>query len=282
MESSNVYQTIELVAFSTFSAVFTNDTFTTQEATIKYILAQAVKSLFGNSVLVNYKMHNNNFAGTRLNIFDGLNGGIDFSQRQVSYNDQFGKVQRLQDLKYIWQDVTSFTDIRNFVENYPQIENNAKFIAMTPTAKTLARVQDYRVDKDTRENLNVTLQVEYDGINGTKIGSEFVKYSGLYQTRPYSTIPFAVVRLKNNRYEPNDVVNDSDIAGLVATVDQVAPYYNNGIQIILDDDYTFDTTSTYALVEKVGTAGASFVYKVLAIMGDRAGIVTADTVFIYY
>jgi hypothetical protein len=282
LESSNTYQTIELVAFSTFSAVFTNDTFTTQEATIKYILAQAVKSLFGKSVLVNYKMHNNNFAGTKLNIQDGVNDNVDFSQRNVSYTDQFGKVQRLQDLKYIWQDSDSFADIVNFVENYPQIENNAKFIEMTPTAKTLALVQDYRVDKDTRENLNVTLQVEYDGINGTKIGSEFVKYSGLYQTRPYSTIPFAVVRLKNNRYEPNDVVNDSDIAGLVATVDQVAPYYNNGIQIILDDDYTFDTTSTYALVEKVGTAGISFVYKVLAIMGDRSGIVTGDTVFIYY
>jgi hypothetical protein len=282
MESSNVYQTIELVAFSTFSAVFTNDTFTTSEANIKYILAQPVKSLFGNSVLVNYKMHNNNYAGTKLIIRDVANDSINFNQRQVSYTDQFGKVQRLLELVYIWQDNDSFTDIRNFVENYPQIENNTKFVAMTPTSKTLAKVIDYRVDKDTRENLNVTLQVEYDGINGTKIGSEFVKYSGLYQTRPYSTIPFAVVRLKNNRYEPNDVVNDSDIAGLVATVDQVAPYYNNGIQIILDDDYTFDTTSTYALVEKVGTAGASFVYKVLAIMGDRAGIVTSDTVFIYY
>jgi hypothetical protein len=91
------------------------------------------------------------------------------------------------------------------------------------------------------------------------------------------------VRLKNNRYEPNDVVNDSDIAGLVATVDSIVPYYNNGYQVILDDDdYTFDTTSTYALVEKVGTAGASFVYKVLAIMGDRSSLVETDTVFIYY
>jgi hypothetical protein len=283
LESSNTYQTIELVAFSTFSQVFTNDTFTTQEANIKYILAQPVKSLFGNSVLVNYKMHNNNFAGTKIIVTDGETlGGNNFLQRQVSYTDQFGKVQRLLELYYVWQDSDSFADIRNFVENYPQIENNTKFVEFTPTNKTLARVVDYRVDKDTRENLNVTLQVEYDGINGTKIGSEFVKYSGLYQTRPYSTIPFAVVRLKNNRYEPNDVVNDSDIAGLVATVDQVAPYYNNGIQIILDDDYTFDTTSTYALVEKVGTAGASFVYKVLAIMGDRSSLVETDTVFIYY
>jgi hypothetical protein len=283
IDSANAYQTIELVAFSTFSAVFTDDDFSTQEAVIKYILAQPVKSLFGNSILVNYKMHNNNFAGTKLIIRDVANDSINFNQRQVSYTDQFGKVQRLLELVYIWQDNDSFTDIRNFVENYPQIEDNAKFVAMTPTSKTLAKVIDYRVDKDTRENLNVTLQVEYDGINGTKIGSEFVKYSGLYQTRPYTEVPFAVVRLKNDRYQPNDVVNDSDIAGLVATVDSIVPYYNNGYQVILDDDdYTFDTTSTYALVEKVGTAGISFVYKVLAIMGDRSSLVETDTVFIYY
>jgi hypothetical protein len=61
------------------------------------------------------------------------------------------------------------------------------------------------------------------------------------------------------------------------------PYYNNGYQIILnDDDYSFDTTSTYALVEKVGTAGISFVYKVLAIMGERDELVVTDRVFIYY
>jgi len=283
IDSANAYQTIELVAFSTFSTIFTNDTFTTSEANIKYILAQPVKSLFGNSVLVNYKMHNNNFAGTKLIMRDVANDSINFSQRQVSYTDQFGKVQRLLELYYVWQDNDSFTDIRNFVENYPQIENNTKFVEMTPTSKTLAKVIDYRVDKDTRENLNVTLQVEYDGINGTKIGSEFVKYSGLLQTRPYSTVPFAIVRLKNDRYEPNDVVNDSDIAGLVATVDSIVPYYNNGYQIILDDDdYSFDTTSTYALVEKVGTAGISFVYKVLAIMGERDSLVVTDTVFIYY
>jgi hypothetical protein len=283
IDSANEYQTIELVAFSTFSTIFTNDTFTTSEANIKYILAQPVKSLFGNSILVNFKMHNNNFAGTKLNIFDGLNGGIDFSQRQVSYTDQFGKVQRLLELYYIWQDNDSFTDIRNFVENYPQIQNNTKFVEMTPTAKTLARVIDYRVDKDTRENLNITLQIEYDGINNTQIGSEFVKFSGLLQTRPYTTVPFAVVKLSSNKYAPNDVINDNDIAGLVATVDSVVPYYNNGYQVVLDDDdYEFDTTSTYALVEKVGTAGTSFIYKVLAIMGDRAETVITDRVFIYY
>jgi hypothetical protein len=283
IDSANTYQTIELVAFSTFSTIFTNDTFTTSEANIKRLLAQPVKTLFGKSILVNFKMHNNNFAGTKLNIQDGVNDSVDFSQRNVSYTDQFGKVERLLELLYIWQDSSSFADVVNFVENYPLVENSTKFAEMTPTAKTLVRIQDYRVDKDTRENLNVTLQVEYDGINNTKIGSEFVKFSGLLQTRPYSTVPFAVVKLSSNKYAPNDVIGDSDIAGLVATVDSVVPYYNNGYQIILDDDdYSFDTTSTYALVEKVGTAGTSFIYKVLAIMGDRTSLVVTDTLFIYY
>jgi hypothetical protein len=228
-------------------------------------------------------MHNNNYAGTKLNIQDGVNDSVDFSQRNVSYTDQFGKVQRLLEICYVWQDSTNFADIVNFVENYPLIENSSKFAEMTPFNKTLARIINYNVDKDTRENLNVTLQVEYEGVNGTKIGSELLKYSGLYQTRPYDDVPFSIVKLKSNKYTPNDVIRDADIVGAVIPVDSIVPYYNNGYQIILDDDdYEFDTISTYALVEKVGTLGISFVYKVLAIMGERSSLVETDRLFIYY
>ena len=280
MDSSNNYQTIELVAFSTFSNIFNNEALTTSESFIKYILAQPVKTLFGNSVLINFKMHDNTFAGTKILIGDGVNDGVDFEQRRVNYTDPFGKVQSLLEIIYVWQDATSFTDIKNFVENYPQIQDDEKFVEMTPLNKTIARVRTYEIDKDTRENLNITLQVEYEGTNNTRIGTEIVKYSNLYQTRPYTSIPFKIVTLNSPfGYEPDDVINLSNVVGDVIPVVQVAPLYNIGYQIILDDDdYTFNTTSPYALVEQISTG----VFKILAIMGDRSSTVVTDTLFIYY
>jgi hypothetical protein len=280
IESSNIYQTIELVAFSTFSNVFNNEALTTSESFIKYILAQPVKTLFGNSVLINFKMHDNTFAGTKILIRDGGNDDVDFEQRRVNYTDPFGKVQSLLEIVYIWQDASDFADVKNFVENYPQIQDNEKFAEMTPLNKTIARVRTYEIDKDTRENLNITLQVEYEGTNGTRIGTEIVKYSNLYQTRPYTSIPFKIVTLNSPYgYEPDDVINLSNVVGDVIPVTQVSPLYNIGYQIILDDDdYTFNTTSPYALVEQISTG----VFKILAIMGDRSSTVVTDTLFIYY
>jgi len=278
--SGSIYQTIELVAFSTFSNIFDNEALTTSESFIKYILAQPVKTLFGNSVLINFKMHDNTYAGTKILIGDGGASSFDFQQRRVNYTDPFGKVQSLLDIVYIWQDAANFADIKNFVENYPQIQSLEKFDEMTPSNKTIARVRTYEIDKDTRENLNITLQVEYEGTNGTRIGTEIVKYSNLYQTRPYTTIPFKIVTLNSPYgYEPDDVINLSNVVGEVIPVTQVSPLYNIGYQIILDDDdYTFNTTSPYALVEQISTG----VFKILAIMGDRSSTVVTDTLFIYY
>jgi hypothetical protein len=91
-----------------------------------------------------------------------------------------------------------------------------------------------------------------------------------------------VVKLRNAFYNPDDRIDNSDIVGTVAVVSSITPYYSNGLQIIFTDDYTFDTTSTYALVEITGTEGIFFTYKILATMGDRSSLVETDTIFMYY
>jgi len=291
LESSNLYPTVESAAFQASSTVFTNAGQTTFEGQTKYIMAHPVKTVFGKSLLINFKMHNNTFAGTRLLIQDGVNSDADFQQRQVSYTDPFGKIQR-SEINFITQDFDNVNDIIIQTEQYPQIVGNPTaspvvtpaqaYATITSNAKTLVRITGYEVDKDTRENFNVTYQLDFEGLNGTRIGSGLVQYCGLYQTRPYTSIPFRVVKLRNANYNPDDRINNSDIVGTVAVVNQIAPYYSNGLQIIFTDDYTFDTTSTYALVEITGTEGIFFTYKILATMGNRSSLVETDTIFMYY
>jgi hypothetical protein len=291
LESSNLYPTVENVAFQASSTVFTNVGQTTFEGQTKYIMAHPVKTVFGKSLLINFKMHNNTFAGTRLFIQDGVNDDADFLQRQVSYTDPFGKIQR-SEINLISQDFDNLDDIFIQTEQYPQIIGypNATppitpaetYATITSNAKTLVRITGYEVDKDTRENFNVTYQLDFEGLNGTRVGSGLVRYCGLYQTRPYTSIPFRVVKLKSANYNPDDRIDNSDIVGTVAVVSSITPYYSNGLQIIFTDDYTFDTTSTYALVEITGTEGIFFTYKILATMGDRSSLVETDTIFMYY
>ena len=291
LESSNLYPTVESVAFQASSTIFTNVGQTTFEGQTKYIMAHPVKTVFGKSLLINFKMHNNTFAGTRLFIQDGVNDDADFLQRQVSYTDPFGKIQR-SEINLISQDFDNLDDIFIQTEQYPQIIGNPTaspvvtpaqaYATITSNAKTLVRITGYEVDKDTRENFNVTYQLDFEGLNGTRVGSGLVQYCGLYQTRPYTSIPFRVVKLRNAFYNPDDRIDNSDIVGTVAVVDSITPYYSNGLQIIFTDDYTFDTTSTYALVEITGTEGIFFTYKILATMGDRSSLVETDTIFMYY
>ena len=274
-------QTVESAAFTTGSIVYTSEDKTTFELQIKRLMAHPIKTIFGSSVLLNFKMFNNIFAGTKINILDGLNGSVDFNQRQVPYTDVFGKIQ-FSEINFVYQDFTSFADIRTQVEDYPQIQDGVTYAAITSNTKTFARITNYEIDKDTRENYNVTLQVDYKGVNGTRISSNLVKYSGLYETGTANEDNLKVVRLKDSRYSADARITESDIVGVVIPVDQVAPLYDHGFQIILDDDYEFDTTSTYALVEIAGTDGIFITYKILAIMGSRTSLVETDTLFIYY
>jgi hypothetical protein len=244
-------------------------------------MAHPVKTLFGASVLLNFKLFNNIFAGTKINLFDGVNDSVDFTQRQVTYTDSFGKIQRIE-INFVYQDFTDFIDIFNQTEQYPQIQTAEKYGEITSNTKTFARITNYLIDKDTRENLNLTLQVEYKGVNGTRVASGLVKYSGLYESGIADDETLKVVRLKDSRYNADDRVTPNDIVGAVIDVVQVAPLYDHGYQIILDDDYTFDTTSTYALVEVSGIQDGVTTYKVLAIMGSRTSLVETDTIFIYY
>jgi hypothetical protein len=244
-------------------------------------MAHPVKTLFGASVLLNFKLFNNIFAGTKINLFDGVNDSVDFTQRQVTYTDPFGKIERAE-INFVYQDFTDFIDIFNQTEQYPQIQNAEKYAEITSNTKTFARITNYLIDKDTRENLNVTLQVEYKGVNGTAVGSDLVKYSGLYESAIADDETLKVVRLKDSKYNADDRVNANDIIGAVIDVVQVAPLYDHGYQIILDDDYEFDTTSTYALVEIASVQGSETTYKILATMGSRTSLVETDTIFIYY
>ena len=281
LETINTYPTIESVAFSTSSTVFTNSGLTTFETQFKYLMAHPIKTIFGNNVLINFKMFNNTFAGTR--IF-GVGSDIEnlvFNQRQVNYTDPFGKVQR-SEINFIYQDFDEFDDVVVQTEQYPLIANNTKYAEITSNSKTIARITNYEIDKDTRENYNLTYQVEYKGINGTLVGSELTKYSGLYKSGTADANKLKVVRLKNATYKADDRITNSDLSGVVMSVDSVIPYYDNGYQIVLDDDYTLDTTSTYALAEITGTEGIFYTYKILAIMGERDSLVETDRVFIYY
>jgi hypothetical protein len=281
LNTTTATPTVESAAFQASSIVYTSDDYTTFEGQTKYLMAHPVKTLFGSSVLLNFKMFNNIFAGTKINLFDGVNDNVDFTQRQVIYTDPFGKIQRIE-INFVFQDFTNFVDIFNQTEQYPQIQTAEKYAEITSNTKTLARITNYLVDKDTRENLNVTLQVDYKGANGTRVASGLAKYSGLYQSGIADDETLKIVRLKDTRYNADDRVTPNDIVGAVRDVTQVAPLYDHGYQIILDDDYEFDTTSTYALVEVVGLIGGVTTYKVLAIMGSRTSLVETDTIFIYY
>jgi hypothetical protein len=244
-------------------------------------MAHPVKSIFGNSVLINFKMYNNVFAGTRILGFGTPEGEINFNQRQVNYTDPFGKVQRTE-INFITQDFDNFNDIIIQTEQYPLIADGTKYAEITSNDKTLVRIINYEIDKDTRENFNLTYQVEFNGVNGTKVGSEIVKFSGLYKSGTADATKLKIVKLKNANYNPDDRIINSDIVGSVISIDSIVPHYTNGLQIILDDDYTLDTISTYALVEITGTEGIFFTYKILAIMGNRSSLVETDRVFLYY
>ena len=281
LNTTTASPTVESAAFQASSIVYTSDDKTTFEGQTKYIMAHPVKTLFGASVLLNFKLFNNIFAGTKINLFDGVNDSVDFTQRQVTYTDPFGKIQRIE-INFVYQDFTDFIDIFNQTEQYPQIQTAEKYAEITSNTKTFARITNYLIDKDTRENLNLTLQVEYKGVNGTRVASGLVKYSGLYESGIADDETLKVVRLKDSRYNADDRVTPNDIVGAVIDVVQVAPLYDHGYQIILDDDYEFDTTSTYALVEVSGIQDGVTTYKVLAIMGSRTSLVETDTIFIYY
>jgi hypothetical protein len=281
LESSNTYPTIESAAFQASSTVFTNEAQTTFQGLTKYIMAHPVKSIFGNSVLINFKMYNNVFAGTRILGFGTPEGEINFNQRQVNYTDPFGKVQRTE-INFITQDFDNFNDIIIQTEQYPLIADGTKYAEITSNAKTLVRIINYEIDKDTRENFNLTYQVEFNGVNGTKVGSEIVKFSGLYKSGTADETKLKIVKLKSANYNPDDRIVNSDLVGSVISIDSIVPHYTNGLQIILDDDYTLDTISTYALVEITGTEGIFFTYKILAIMGNRSSLVETDRVFLYY
>jgi hypothetical protein len=282
LETGNTYPTVESVAFSTQSTVFTNSSFTTFETQFKYLMAHPVKTVFGNSLLINFKLYNNVFAGTRIfNFGSDLESVPNFDQRQVNYTDPFGKVQRTE-INFVDLDFDLFGDIKVQTEQYPLIENSTKYAEISSNAKTLVRITGYDIDKDTRENFNVTYQVEFDGINGTQVGSEIVKYSGLYQKSNADESKLRLVKLKNKTYKPDDRITVSDLVGITLPITSITPYYSNGLQIIFDDDYVLDTISNYALVEVTGTDGIFFTYKILAIMGDRSSLVETDRVFLYY
>ena len=275
-ESTNTYPTIETVAFNTRSLLATNTAFTTFENQQRYILAQVNKSIFGESLIINFQMPNNVYAGTKT-ILTANTDAERFQQRQVSYVDSFGKA-RFINIKYLFQDITNDRDVVDLTRFFP--ESNAE--RYNEFTELFAYIFNWQIEKDSRESLNISLQIDFEGVNGTKIGANFLKGSSLYQARQWTTIPYSIVRLRNQFYEPNDIINSTDITGIVIPITQIAPLYQQGLQIILDDDYTFDSTSTYALVEQVSTTGILFNYKVVAIMGDRTSLVETDTLFIYY
>jgi hypothetical protein len=281
LNTTTASPTVESAAFSASSIVYTSDDKTTFELQIKRLMAHSVKTIFGASVLLNLKMFNNIFAGTRIFNLGNASAAQNFSQRQVPYTDPFGKIQRTE-INFVNLDFADFEDILVQTKQYPQIEDGTKYAEITSNTKTFARIINYEIDKDTRENYNVTLQVDYKGVNGTSVGSDLVKYSGLYQSGTTDEETLKIVKLKDSRYNADDRINPSDIIASVIDVVQVAPLYDHGYQIILDDDYEFDTTSTYALAEVAGVIDGDTTYKVLAIMGSRTSLVETDTLFIYY
>ena len=275
-ETTNTYPTIETVAFNTRSTVATNPAFTTFENQNRYILTQVNKSIFGESLIINFQMPNNVYAGTKT-ILTANTDSERFQQRQVSYVDSFGKA-RFIDIKYLFQDITNDSDVVDLTRFFPE-SNASRYNAFT---ELFAYIFNWQIEKDSRESLNISLQIDFEGVNGTKIGANFLKGTSLYQARQWTTNPYSIVRLRNQFYEPNDTISSPDISGLIIPIDDINPLYQQGLQIILDDEYSFDTTSTYALVEKLSTTGIGFNYKVVAIMGDRSSLVVTDTLFIYY
>jgi hypothetical protein len=275
-ETTNTYPTIETVAFNTRSTLATNTGFTTFENQDRYILAQVNKSIFGESLIINFQMPNNVYAGTKT-ILTANTDSERFQQRQVSYVDSFGKA-RFINIKYLFQDITNDSDVVDLTRFFPE-SNASRYNEFT---ELFAFISNWQIEKDSRESLNISLQIDFEGVNGTKIGANFLKGTSLYQAKQWSDNPYVIVKLKNPFYQPNDIVGSSDIVGAITLIDSIDPLYQQGLQIVLDDDYSFDTDSTYALVEKFGTTGIEFNYKVVAIMGDRSSLVVTDRVFIYY
>jgi hypothetical protein len=273
---SNTYNTIETVAFRSASFLFTNPELTSNTIKDKYILAPVNKTIFGNSLLINFQMPNNVYAGTKI-ILSGNSSSDRFNQRQVSYVDPFGKIQFIS-INYLFQDITDQSDILTITRNFPEYSSSL----FSQFSNRIAGINSWEIDKDSREKLNVTLQIDFEGVNGTKIGTEIVKGSSLYQRVIANEPEFKIVRLRDGFYNPNDLVSATDFIGAIRPVTQIAPISYHGIQIIMDDDYTFDTTSTYALVELLPTVANATNYKIVAIMGDRSSLVETDRVFIYF
>ena len=275
-ETTNTYPTIETAMFATQSVVFTNSGLTSTTIQNRYIATPVSKTIFGNSILINIKLPNNAYAGTKIVPTDNTDNER-FQQRQVSYVDSFGKAQTIS-IKYLWQNIDTATDVVDLTRFFPETTESR----FNSVANIMAQISTWEIDKDSRETLNATLQIDFEGVNGTKIGTNFLKGSSIYKERQWTTNPYRIVKLVNKNYEPNDIVSNNDITGTIIPIDAISPIYSQGLQILLDDDYTFDTTSTYALIEQVGTVGINFIYKIVAIMGDRSSLVVTDTVFIYY
>jgi hypothetical protein len=270
--SPSPYPTIQTVAFKSTSFVATNSIFTTGIGVNKYILTPVNKTIFGNSLLINIQMFNNVYAGTKIEI-TGNTSGERFQQRQVSYVDPFGRVKTIS-LKFSQDALTSATGVYDAQFLFPEY-NDEKYNELTTH---FAEIPNWQIDKDGRETLNITYQIDFEGVNGTQIAPELLKGCSLYQQRTWSSIPYSFVKLKSANYKASDVITTNDTVGGVIPITEISAQHSLGVKFILDDDYSLDTISTYALLELVATN----TYKVIAIMGERDELVITDRVFIYY
>lgn len=119
------------------------------------------------------------------------------------------------------------------------------------------KVTGIEIDKDPRENINISLQFDFKGYN-CEISPNFIKYSGLLGEREFEVSPidnsiepiFKVAWGNKGDYSIGDLLSGGV---LVKTITKTTPSSDVGyILLELESELTNDIAKDFFLTEKIG------------------------------
>lgn len=155
-------------------------------------------SSFGNSLIFNFKSHDNTVIG----FSKALNWTGEYVSKQtaITYTDSYGNIENI-DIgftdKYVDLMSSSFV-----AANYPLSTQNVELMN-----RAYIKVPDIIVQKDTRERLEFTYQLDIQGYNDTTIKSNLLKFA-LNRNYAYDTY---VLLLYSNYTNDIEFIPGADI-----------------------------------------------------------------------
>lgn len=238
-----------------------------------YIQLTPNKTLCANSILIAASFADNVYAGYKiLQTRNETEVAIKNEQRGVYYVDAFGELKMISiGLSYL---ANESEQLFNFANQYPELSNSeygSYFV------NSLVKITDKWIDKDSREKLSLTYQLNYEGINNSKISNDITAYSGLYGKNAYVADLRFVALYQTKMYDIDEIISSSDCS-IIKSFNFITQGTNGEIVFNLSGySLTPQASVQYALVKVI--AGDS--YKIIALMGDRVNGVATTKIYLH-